>query len=206
MVSKDQNLLSGIIGEQDQKSLIDFKRVGYRAIRYWYFVLFSLVLALSIAFYQNRYTLPIYPVSTSIIIREVEETTGAELLYKNAIVDQYRNYLNEPYILKSYPLIRKVIEDLDFTISFYREGYFLTIEAYDYIPVRAKLKKIIAPNGGKYIFKLLDEKRYSIELFEEGKALRQERRCGCARLTRHAREVTTRGAASPAQSQAFASA
>ena len=92
-------------------SLIDIKRIGYRALRYWYLVVISLVCALAVAFYFNRYTQRVYQVTASIIIREKEETSGAgELLYKNALVDQYRNYLNELYIIRSFPLIQRVVQ------------------------------------------------------------------------------------------------
>ena len=117
-------------------SLIDLKRIGYRASRYWYIILFALGATLVLAFYNNRYSQRIYPVSASIIIREKEETSGAELLYKNALVDQYRNYLNEPYIIRSYQLIQRVVEELNFNVSFYREGYVLTTEAYNFLPIR----------------------------------------------------------------------
>ncbi len=89
-----------VINVDQPTGLIDLKRIGYRALRYWYIVVISLIVSLAIAFYYNRYTQRIYPVSASIIIREKEESSGAEILYKNALVDQYRNYLNEPYIIK----------------------------------------------------------------------------------------------------------
>ena len=64
----------------------------------------SLLIALTIAFLRNRYAVRIYPVTASIIIKETEEAGGGELLYTNALIDPYKNYLNELYILRSYPL------------------------------------------------------------------------------------------------------
>ncbi len=151
--------------EPEQRAAIDFKRIGYRALRYWYLIALSLMVALSIAFYKNRYTQRIYPVSASIIIREVEETTGGELLYKNALVDQYKNYLNEPYLIKSYPIIQKVVDELNFSVAFYKEGYFLTSESYGQIPVTARLVGSRNPEGGKCIFKIIDDNTYSLEIF-----------------------------------------
>jgi len=58
--------------------------------------------------------------TASIVIREKEETSGAELLYSNALVNPYRNYLNEPYIIRSYPLIEKVVEELNLKLPFFR--------------------------------------------------------------------------------------
>lgn len=145
---------------------LDFKRVLSRAIRFWYLIVLSLGVALAIAFYQNRYSQRVYPVTASIMIREMQETGGAELLYKNALIDPYRNYLNEPYIIRSYPLIEKVVRDLNFHVSFYREGYFMTTEAYEYVPVRAEWCGPSEVKTGRFIFTLVDENSYSLSRFE----------------------------------------
>lgn len=155
-------------GQERQQSsgfTLDFKRVAARAIRFWYVIVLSLGIAFTIAFYKTRYSERVYPVSTSIMIREMQETGGAELLYKNALIDPYRNYLNEPYIIRSYSLIQKVVENLNFHISFYREGYFMTTEAYNYIPVKAVLTSPPEVKTGKFIFTLRDKNSYSLKKF-----------------------------------------
>ena len=142
---------------------LDFKRVLFRAIQYWYVIIISLAVALSIAFYKNRYSQRVYPVTASIIIREREEAIGsAEFLYSNALIDPYRNYLNEPYILRSYPLIQKVVKELNFDIVFKREGYLMTTEAYDYMPVSARLCNTESVGNASFIFKILDSKTFSL--------------------------------------------
>ncbi len=148
---------------EKSSSRIDVKRIAYRALQYWYVIALCLVACLSISFYNNRYTQRIYPVTTSIIIREKEATSGAEILYKNALVDQDRNYLNEPYIIRSYPLILRVIEDLNFNIAFYNEGYILTTEAYNSLPVKVILEDPSSTREAQYIFRLASEINYSLE-------------------------------------------
>jgi capsular exopolysaccharide synthesis family protein len=149
---------------------LDFKRVLSRAIRFWYVIILSLSAALAIAFYQNRYTQRIYPVSASIVIREMQETGGAEFIYKNVLIDQYRNYLNEPYIIRSYPLIETVIQNLNLNISFYREGYFMTTEAYDYMPVKAVWCNSEKVKAGKFLFVLRDDTHFSFSKFSGEKS------------------------------------
>src|SRR5690349_7031275 len=83
---------------------IDFKRILYHVLKYWYWVLLSLVVCISIAFLRNRYATKVYPITASIIIKETEENAEGKLLYNNPLVNFYRNYLNELYIIKSYPL------------------------------------------------------------------------------------------------------
>ncbi|MBX2944898.1 MAG: polysaccharide biosynthesis tyrosine autokinase [Cyclobacteriaceae bacterium] len=154
--------------QQNQSGFtLDFKRVIARALRFWYVVILSLSVSLIISFYKTRYSERVYPVSASILIREMQETGGAELLYKNALIDPYRNYLNEPYIIRSYPLIEKVVKSLNFHVSFYREGYFMTTEAYSYIPVKAEWCNPDEFKSGRFIFKLIDENHYSLRLFDD---------------------------------------
>lgn len=145
---------------------IDFKRVVFQALRYWYFILLSLVLFVGFAYLRNRYATRIYPVKASIIIKETEETGGAELLYKNSLIDPYRNYLNELYIIKSYPLIQQVVEDMNFEVSFFKEGNFLTTEAYGGLPFSAKVINPLGQTSKKFHFVILDEKRF--QLFANG--------------------------------------
>lgn len=158
-------------GIQKQEGLqIDFKRIGFRAIRYWYIVILCLVVALAMAFLINRYTTPVYPVTGSIIIKEAEETGGAELLYKNALVDPYRNYFNEIYILKSYPLIQKVVEDVNLEINFYREGRILSLDAYATAPVEGKILKKQNSESHSFSFRVLDEHTFELESDRSGEA------------------------------------
>jgi capsular exopolysaccharide synthesis family protein len=111
---------------------IDYKRVLFRALRLWYIVVLSLLVALTIAFLINRYTTKIYPVTASIIIREPAENTDARFLYNNPLVNSYRNYYNEPYIIRSYPLIQGVVESLNFQVAIRREGTIKDSEKYSF--------------------------------------------------------------------------
>ncbi|HTH57532.1 MAG TPA: polysaccharide biosynthesis tyrosine autokinase [Cyclobacteriaceae bacterium] len=110
---------------------------------------------------RNRYAVRIYPVTASVIIKEREEANGGDLLYKNSLLNPYRNYLNEPYIIRSYPMIQSVIEDLNFEVAFYKEGKIKTSEIYA-LPVKVRLLVRNGSYGASLIFKALDEKKYSV--------------------------------------------
>src|SRR5258706_4746829 len=145
---------------------IDFKRVVYRMLQHWYVLAVSLAVSLSIAFLKNRYAVRIYPVTASIVIREKEEPSGGELLYSNSLVNPYRNYLNEPYIIRSYPLIEKVVKELNFEVAFFQEGNIKTTETYR-LPVKVKLLTKNGSYGKSLVFKVLDEKNISIKKVED---------------------------------------
>lgn len=115
---------------------LNYKRILSRAIEYWYWIVASLLLGVTIAYLVNRYTTRIYPVTASIIIRESQEKTDAQFLFNNSLVSGYRNFYNEPYIIRSYPIIQSVIVSLGFEISIQKEGNFLTTEQYQLLPLR----------------------------------------------------------------------
>ena len=68
--------------------VLDFKRVLARAIRFWYIIVIFLLLSLIGGFYKTRYSQRVYPVSASVVIREMQEAGGGEFIYKNVLVDQ----------------------------------------------------------------------------------------------------------------------
>ena len=144
---------------------INFKRVLDRILQLWYILALTLLLALTIAYIVNRYTPKIYPVKASIIIRESEENAGAKFLYDNSLINPYRNFYNELFIMKSYPLLQEVVEDLGFEVSFHREGEIVTTEYYSHdFPVRL----IIAdsskrPWGKSMYFVALDTTSFSLQ-------------------------------------------
>lgn len=141
---------------------IDFKRVLFRALKHWYLILISLVIGLTAAYIKNRYAQYIYPVNASIIIRESKETGSGELLYQNAIVAPDRNYFNELYIIRSYPLIQSVLEELNFGVSFFREGNIITSELYDY-PVSVQVLNTNQVKSCEYNFTPVNENEFRLQ-------------------------------------------
>lgn len=141
---------------------IDYKRVIYRATRFWYIIILSVLMGLLIAFLANRYTTRIYPVTASLIVKEADDISGAELLYNNPLLNFKRNYLNETYILKSYPLVQRVIEDLSFDVSFYQEGNILTTEAYGEVPIRVVPIRDSITKECNFDFMLLSKSEFSL--------------------------------------------
>ena len=120
---------------------------------------------MTIAFLINRYATRIYPVGTSLFIKEGYEAGGtADILYNNALINPYRNFFNEIYILKSYPLIQETVDELNFIVSFYLEGNFKTSEIYKPFPLDFKIlnpesRKVI---GKQFGFKITSERGFDL--------------------------------------------
>jgi len=139
-------------------------RVLDRIIRYWYLVVISLLITLSVAYLVNRYTTRIYPISGSLIVRESEENMGAKFLYNNSLVSGYRNYYNEFYLMKSYPLMQQVVEDLRLDVVFYQKGEIKSTERYlPHLPVRILTARGNQyPYGQSFRYRLISENEFSL--------------------------------------------
>lgn len=155
------------------KKLVDLNRLGFFVQRYWYVLALSLILSLLVGFYLVRYSQPVYMVSASIIIREKEETTGAaELLYENSLINQYRNYLNEPYILRSYPLVQRALTDQNFFVSFHLEGRVISSEVYR-IPIKCTFREYDSSKPSQFYFSILSKDKFVLESIDETKPAKE---------------------------------
>ena len=146
---------------------IELKRIVYRVVQYWYLVLSCLVIAFSIAVLKIRYAVPIYQVTASLVMKEQEESSEGRILYNNPLVSGFRNYLNETYIIRSYPIIQRTLESINFGVAFFQEGNIITTEAYN-IPVDARVVKDYGNTETRFYFSIVDGEHYAVSLSTEG--------------------------------------
>ncbi len=106
----------------EQEEGFDIKKLLYKVLGRWYWFILSVLIAYTVSWLINRYTVPQYSVNASLIINEEKKST-AELLV--SVLDRYsprKNIENEIAILKSYTMAAKTLKQLDFDISYYVVG------------------------------------------------------------------------------------
>jgi len=120
----------------DQEETIDIKALILKYAQYWYYFVLSVLFFGCIAFLNNRYTVPEYSVSTTLLIRDDNNTQlGAENLLEGLeMFSGKKNLKNEIVILSSYSLSEKVIEELNLGISYYQHGFLQTNELFGNSP------------------------------------------------------------------------
>jgi tyrosine-protein kinase Etk/Wzc len=105
---------------------IDIKKFLIKILNNWYWFAITLFVSLTIAYAINRYTKPIYSVSSSIIVRDDEKNrglSGQENVIKGLELFQTKkNIQNEIGILQSYVLTNRTLRELDFSISYVGVG------------------------------------------------------------------------------------
>jgi len=119
----DNNHNSTYLNKNDKN--VDLKHEIVRYLRFWPWFLLSLAIALTIAYFNLRYTPRIY--STSSKIKILDKSDGIELPTSAFIFNRSNiNLENEIEILTSYRIIEEVVDSLNLNTSFYEDGQILT--------------------------------------------------------------------------------
>ena len=105
--------------------------------KYLYYLplfLFSLGLTLLGAWIYLRYKVPVYNVSSKIIIKNENSNSNDEALEKVMVFKKAVNLSNEIEIMKSRALMKRVVDSLGLNISYYNKGKIKITEIYNLTP------------------------------------------------------------------------
>ncbi len=116
---------------------IDIKRVLNKYLKNWYLFAIALVIAYMYASVKNRYLIPIYSLSTSVLI---EDKSNKSILDQRGSISADPLFLNSKLIdnqialLKSFSQVRRILAQLDFEVSYYAKGQYIWEEVYKRVP------------------------------------------------------------------------
>ena len=118
---------------------VDIKRIIFKYLYNWYWFVLALLLAFAAAYLYNRYTPPIYEISSTILVEEEKTsssfTGGTGNVFQGlGIMNSMRNINNQIAILKSTPIITRTLQELDFEVSYYAVGRIIASEQYKDVP------------------------------------------------------------------------
>ncbi len=124
---------------------IDIKKLLLTLLSNWYWFVLAVILALTAAFLYNRYATPVYEIQTTVMFEEAYGKSspmalaGASGIGGNVFeglgsMKSMQNIHNQMVIVGSTPLVSKVIDQLDFEVSYYAVGRVSLVEAYKSVP------------------------------------------------------------------------
>ena len=117
----------------DDSFAIDPKRVALAALHFWWVFAITIVVGMVAVTIYHRYKTPVYSSTISIIIDDENARTPVK---DQAIMTGFmlnpglQNMENQLAILRSWTMVRKAIQRLDFYISYYNQGRFKATETY----------------------------------------------------------------------------
>ena len=150
---------------QIQEERVDLKALFFRYYSHWYYFVISLFACAVIAFIYIRYTTPVYSVSSTILIRDDNNTQlGAEnILEGMELFSGKTNINNEIVVLKSFSLIDKVVNELALGTSYFQHGFLQSNELYQNTPFVVKVdsnyQQIV---NNEFRIKIIDDKTYNL--------------------------------------------
>ena len=150
-----------------QDNTLDFERIMFLLLSKWYYFVLVLAFSLLCAFLYNKFTIPVYRISASILIDEEDNGIQIEndhVLQGYGLGSSSANLDNQTMILSSRTLIGRTIDELDFDIDYFRKGLFNSISLYPHTPfyiVSGSIDSI--PINVTFSFKLLENNIFLIK-------------------------------------------
>ena len=120
----------------------DFRRLWNLVAKHYKVYLLSIAIAICGAYFINKYSVPVYRVSASMLIKETTNTSQNSNMndYLNSnIFGLNQNFQNELWVLKSSPVIEQTIRNLGLSIGYCRKDGFQQREAYKELPFKVVL-------------------------------------------------------------------
>lgn len=156
------NLLNGsesFYPAKKKTGITAFQLVHKQILDYKYLFIGSLIFCFLLAFLVNKFTKPIYLVTTSVLIKE---KTGSANNTKNLLYGDEQNsnsneqdIQEEVTILRSFPFIRRSVEAVDLRVGYFGDARLGLTEIYNNAPF-----KIIFPNSDA--FQKISRKKFKI--------------------------------------------
>ena len=144
---------------------IDIKGIFFSYMTYWYFFLLSILFFIFLGFLINRYTVPEYSVSSTLLIRDDSNTQlGAENILEGLeLFSGKKNLKNEIVILKSYSVTEQIVEELNLGISYFKKGFIISNELFNNSPFIVSVDSTkLQVTGTKYEVDFVNEESFRL--------------------------------------------
>ena len=124
---KNKEIYDGLL--PDDEKPVDYKTIVFEYLLYWPFILFCLVAMTVGAYVLLRYQTPVYSVSSTVLIKQGDKTKASAASSIASMQDlgtlsMANNFDNEVEILRSYTLIKKVVNALNLYVDYSEESSF----------------------------------------------------------------------------------
>ncbi|WP_028524711.1 GumC family protein [Runella limosa] len=150
---------------QEKEEEFNLRLFLLKYLRYWYWFVIALAVALGAAFFYLQYTTPIYKVSASILIKDEKKGMGGtnEMLKELDLFNGNKIVENEMEVLKARSLMEKVVDGLNLTVSYFEEGTFRDTELFQKSPITLNYTQLqeIAYKEPLYV-RIVDGQHYEL--------------------------------------------
>lgn len=128
-----------------KKKKLNIKKEVFKYLRYWYWILLSMLVFFVGAKIYLRYTTPQYLSKTSLQFPQSKSKTAESLADLANGAGREGELEGEATAILSKPILAKVVDQLNLNVSFYGVGTIKENELYTSSPVEAKIVEIQNP-------------------------------------------------------------
>ena len=126
---------------QPQESEVSLVEILIRYLRYWKWIMLSVLAALVMAFIYLRYTVPMYEVTSSVMLKDVKNQVGSKVgvgglgsLDGLELMGGISSLENETFVIRSEISVREVIDRLNLHTSYIVGGRIKSMDLYTNSP------------------------------------------------------------------------
>ena len=168
MSNEDSFQISSTSEKKQQENTIDINKIFRLIAANWYIFLIAILLALTIAYFHNSYSLPVYRVSTTLLINEGEKGSiigSNQFLEGLGVGAGTQNLDNQIGILSSKALIRETLNELPFDIEYYSRRLNKMAALYPESPIKVIPETIDSlPRDIEFTFKYLVDNMFELDM------------------------------------------
>jgi capsular exopolysaccharide synthesis family protein len=127
---------------------LTIKDLLFKYLRFLPLFIISIALALLVAYIYLRYTTPIYASSGALIVKDDNGTSAnsGDRFQQLFVLDNSMNLKNEIEIIRSRPLLKRVVENLNLNLTYYVVGKIKESNIYTACPFRVQALQIADSN------------------------------------------------------------
>ena len=153
--------------ENNKQDEIDLVKLFYLMLSNWYWFVLALIISIASAWLYNRYTMPTWRVSATLLIEEDDK--GKSIMGTDKILEGFglrpglQNLDNQILILTSWSLIEKTLDELPFEFEYYTRGRINKASLYPASPVKVITDSSqLFPRDTEFEIKFLGENAFNI--------------------------------------------
>ena len=152
-------------GIRPQEESIDIKAIFMKMARYWYLYALTIFVAIAVAFLFNKYTNPVYEVSTTMLVESDKNgNMDPAMMIGLGGMSQTQNVENEIGKFTAYSLTYRTVRALNFEVSYFENEGLISTELYHKSPFLVVWDTVIPQAVGlKYNLRFLNKNEFVLE-------------------------------------------
>lgn len=146
----------------------ELRKIFEQISRHYLLFVFGVIIALSIAFIKNYISIPSYKITSSILIIENMDKQNMGDYINNSLFGTNKNLQNELITLRSFPLIKQTVIDLDLPVGYYTKKDYRFFDAYKKVPFKVMyMRNHLQPLYTKFKITFTSDESFNLSAFNE---------------------------------------